>query len=128
MRTPNEETQQCRKCLRLRPVGDFRFVNIAKNKRHSLCRACRNIHRQVTRNGNREKYDSLLETQNHSCAICGISAEEVGRKLVIDHDHETLQVRGLLCWRCNSGLGFFRDNQMFLAMAIDYLARNDETS
>ena len=126
MRTSNDETQQCRKCLVVKSVSNFRFISIARNKRNSICRSCRNIHRQVTRAGNREGYEELLEKQNNACAICGISAEEIGRKLVVDHNHETLKIRGLLCWRCNSGLGFFKDNQTYLAMAIEYLVNNDE--
>lgn len=128
MRTSNDDTKQCRKCLRTLPVTNFRFTNISENKRHNICRACRQIHRQVTRNANREEYETLLEKQNHVCAICGITAEEIGKKLVIDHNHETLKIRGLLCWRCNSGLGFFKDNQAHLAMAIEYLVRNDDAS
>jgi hypothetical protein len=46
----------------------------------------------------------------------------------VDHNHETLKVRGLLCWRCNSGLGFFKDNQAHLAMAIEYLVKHDDAS
>lgn len=128
MRTSNDDTKQCRKCLRTLPVTNFRFTNISENKRHNICRACRQIHRQVTRNANREEYETLLEKQNNVCAICGITAEEIGKKLVIDHNHETLKIRGLLCWRCNSGLGFFKDNQAHLAMAIEYLVRNDDAS
>lgn len=128
MRTSNDDTKECRKCLRLLPVEQFRFSNTRENKRHNICRTCRNIHRQVTRTANREEYKTLLEKQNNVCAICGITAEEVGKKLIIDHNHETLKIRGLLCWRCNSGLGFFKDNQAHLAMAIEYLVRNDDAS
>lgn len=128
MRTSTEETQECRKCYRLKPITDFRFANTQQNKRHKICSACRNIHRKIIRDANREEYDSLLEKQNYSCAICGITAEEIDKKLIVDHNHETLKVRGLLCWRCNSGLGFFKDNQIHLAMAIEYLVRNDETA
>lgn len=128
MRTSTDDSQQCRKCLSNKPISDFRFINVERNKRHKICKACRNIHRTVTRNANREEYEALLEKQNNVCAICGITAEEIGRKLVVDHNHETLQVRGLLCWRCNSGLGFFQDNQTHLAIAIEYLENTDDAS
>lgn len=120
-----EETQQCVKCLYQKPLTDFRFEFKRKNKRHKICNACRNVHRTVTRNANRDEYQEMLQMQNNCCAICGITSEESGKKLVVDHSHETLKVRGLLCRRCNSGLGFFRDNQLFLAMAIEYLVRNE---
>lgn len=127
MRT-SSDTQKCRKCLRILPVDSFRFQNISANKRHRICRPCRAIHDRVIRDGNRDDYENLLEKQNYACAICGITTEEIDKKLVIDHDHETLKVRGLLCWRCNSGLGFFQDNQAHLAMAIEYLYKNDNAS
>lgn len=128
MRTSNDDSKECRKCLRFLPLDNFRFVNISANKKNSICRACRQIHRKILRNANREDYENLLHEQNSACAICGINAEEIGRKLIIDHNHDTLQVRGLLCWRCNSGIGFFRDEQALLAMAINYLRKHDDAS
>lgn len=128
MRTSNDDTQQCRKCLRVLSLDNFRFENISENKRHKVCRTCRQIHRKVIRNANREEYETLLQNQDSACAICGITAEEIGKRLIVDHDHETLKVRGLLCWRCNSGLGFFKDNQAHLAMAIEYLVKHDDAS
>jgi hypothetical protein len=41
--------------------------------------------------------------------------------LVVDHDHETGEVRGLLCNRCNTGLGFFADNRGYMRRALTYL-------
>ena len=128
MKTSNDDTQQCRKCLRVLSLDNFRFENISENKRHKICRTCRQIHRKVIRNANREEYETLLQDQNSTCAICGITAEEIGKRLIVDHNHETLKVRGLLCWRCNSGLGFFKDNQAHLAMAIEYLVKHDYAS
>jgi Recombination endonuclease VII len=63
-------------------------------------------------------YLDLLRVQNEKCAICRKPGD-----LVIDHDHETGAVRGLLCARCNSGLGFFADAPDRLANAIVYLRR-----
>lgn len=62
-------------------------------------------------------YTRLLQEQNYSCAIC----REFMKKPMVDHDHKTGEVRGLLCTLCNSGLGFFRDRIRFLAAAIVYL-------
>lgn len=49
-------------------------------------------------------YNELLVQQNGLCAICEESPK--GRKLAVDHNHKTGQVRGLLCSRCNIGLGW----------------------
>lgn len=45
------------------------------------------------------------------------------RKLVIDHDHETGVVRGLICRTCNTGIGHLMDNPELLLRALDYLRR-----
>lgn len=66
----------------------------------------------------REEYTKRLTEQAGQCSICG---EQVGEALRVDHDHATGGVRGLLCERCNAGLGQFRDNVEFLRSAIRYL-------
>lgn len=82
----------------------------------------------------RKKYNGLslagvaamAERQDHRCAICREKEGTVIRgqviTLAVDHDHETGVIRGLLCVKCNRGLGLFRDSQQFLQAAIDYLA------
>lgn len=65
------------------------------------------------------QYKRMLEEQSYVCAICGQTNK--GRKLVIDHDHYTGRVRGLLCHLCNSGLGMFLDDVRLLSHAIVYL-------
>jgi hypothetical protein len=42
-------------------------------------------------------------------------------ELVVDHDHNTGAVRGLLCHSCNTGLGHLGDSVETLARALDYL-------
>lgn len=69
-------------------------------------------------------YDNLFEDQGGRCAICGSEDSRNGnRGLVVDHDHATGQVRGLLCGTCNTALGKFRDDPTILLSAISYLDR-----
>ncbi|MFI5274430.1 MAG: endonuclease domain-containing protein [Ktedonobacterales bacterium] len=64
-----------------------------------------------------EEYRRMYEEQGGKCKICGDVST-----LVVDHKHdEDKAVRGLLCTRCNSGLGFFRDNTGILLSAAAYL-------
>lgn len=65
-----------------------------------------------------ERYPSRFN--RHACAICG-SAPKGKKVLALDHCHDSGELRGLLCFACNVGLGFFRDNIKNLASAIKYL-------
>lgn len=67
-----------------------------------------------------EDYYSLLDKQGGACAICRGQCK-TGKKLAVDHDHETGKVRGLLCTRCNVALGMFQDDMDRMAKAIAYL-------
>lgn len=68
-----------------------------------------------------EDYEAMSANQNHACAICGIPASELRKRMSVDHEHETGRVRALLCNHCNTGLGFFRENTAILNKAITYL-------
>jgi hypothetical protein len=67
-----------------------------------------------------EQYKKMLQDQNCSCAICK-RTEPTGYGWHVDHCHKTLKVRGLLCSKCNQGLGLFEDNLINLQEAIKYL-------
>lgn len=70
-----------------------------------------------------EFFDALVLSQSGRCAICSEPMCEV-REPCVDHDHLTKDVRGLLCAKCNRGLGFFRDSPDLLQWARDYLLRH----
>lgn len=67
-----------------------------------------------------EEYERSIKEQNYKCKICK-RANSTGKRLAIDHCHRTGKVRGLLCEKCNHGLGKFEDNISFLKEAIKYL-------
>lgn len=73
----------------------------------------------------RQKVSEMHEAQNNLCAICGEEgfkmAEHHKSKLVVDHCHETGNVRGLLCHNCNRALGLLKDKVSVLRKAIEYL-------
>jgi hypothetical protein len=65
-------------------------------------------------------YETMLVAQHGGCAICG-SPEPDGQSLHVDHCHGSGAVRGLLCFRCNAGLGQFDHDGDRLAAAAAYL-------
>lgn len=65
-------------------------------------------------------YFAMVEQQDGQCAIC-FSSPQPPYRLVVDHDHATGKVRGLLCKQCNTVLGLCRDDPTVLARAIAYL-------
>lgn len=69
-----------------------------------------------------EEYESMLSSQGNSCAVC--SGQSQYEMFDVDHCHETGKVRGLLCRKCNTALGLFRDSVDVLQRAIDYLGDN----
>ena len=50
----------------------------------------------------KEEFNKMLEEHLNKCAICGIDMNNLKKSLCIDHDHDTGEIRGLLCVRCNS--------------------------
>lgn len=71
-------------------------------------------------------YNLMLDSQDGHCACCPTKpgAENMGRGLAVDHDHVTGRVRGLLCGKCNSMLGYAKDDRVLLLTAIDYLEKH----
>lgn len=68
-----------------------------------------------------EKYSTLLALQGDCCAICRTIAPTHGRRLAVDHDHDTGAVRGLLCGPCNRAIGYLGDSPDRVAAALFYL-------
>lgn len=71
-----------------------------------------------------EEYQNMIKKQNNVCKICG-GKSKTGKRLTIDHDHQTGKVRGLLCFNCNTGLGHFKDDYSLLLLAAKYLKHNE---
>lgn len=73
----------------------------------------------------REEYDQMVEDCGNKCEICRRDRATVRtRRLSIDHCHTTGEVRGLLCGRCNSVLGYVEDSTEILRKLALYLENN----
>jgi hypothetical protein len=70
----------------------------------------------------RADYDALLKRQGGVCAICAKPSEKT---LCVDHCHATGSIRGLLCPKCNRGLGYLADDQSALIAALVYLGHEN---
>lgn len=70
-----------------------------------------------------QAYEELLLSQGNKCKICGVGSNSDSRAnyLVIDHNHTTGEIRGLLCTKCNALLGLAQDREDILEEAKQYL-------
>lgn len=78
-----------------------------------------------------EFYNELLMRQDHRCAGCKTPASDLARSLAVDHDHACcsgkkivcggLCIRGLLCHKCNSVLGYVNDSAATMTNLVKYL-------
>lgn len=67
------------------------------------------------------QFDQMLLAQLGRCAVC----RKVMEKPHVDHCHKTKKVRGLLCFNCNIGIGYLKDDPAALRRAADYLERGE---
>lgn len=100
-----------------------------KLKKKVYLKAYQRIKKMRDRGLSLDEYSKLLNEQGNVCKICGKSETARGRDgsadpLSIDHCHKTNKVRGLLCRRCNTGLGCFDDSPDVLERVIKYLLDN----
>jgi hypothetical protein len=71
-----------------------------------------------------EQYNQILAAQGEVCGICmSATVSNCGRRLSVDHNHETGKVRGLLCGRCNSMLGFIDEHPGTLERAAAWIKK-----
>ena len=133
------DTRPCAKCGEEKPVD--RFVK----HRPRQCLDCRNKIAQGYRDRNREAlrgvnrksrfkhfygitiadYDAMLAEQQGVCAICSTDTPGIRTKhFAVDHCHVKGTVRGLLCDKCNRGIGLLGDNLDAVLKAAKYLKRN----
>lgn len=137
-----QKVKRSRRLWRLKNRSKVLAAKVRYRKRHpERARAqVRAAHQKRGKIYKRRQYFSLMEErygltkkqirdqlkqQNHRCAICG-NKQKCGkrRRLYIDHDHATGKFRGLLCFSCNSLLGFAKDSIQVLQASIAYLKSN----
>ena len=88
-------------------MGNY-FIRTVRNVKKKLNKQLRELHK-------------LAPPKSDSCNCCG----KIEKRLMLDHDHETLDFRGWLCDNCNRGLSHLGDNIEGLQRAINYLRKQD---
>jgi hypothetical protein len=118
---PRGRQSKCKSCVgnSSKQVREWRAKNPEANA------ALRQRERVKLYDLSQEDYDALLEEQGNRCAICRDDTPGGKGRWHIDHSHASGKVRGLLCSRCNLGLGYFRDATENLKRAIEYLEVKD---
>lgn len=137
----------CRECRASKPLEEFPLQPGGRDGRHPLCKPCRAAQerqryarqrdqllaqmrtdparKRRTRRRTLERkyglswhdYQTLVVAQRSCCAICDLRVVQ----LVVDHDHQSGRVRGLLCVTCNIALGQFGDDANRCLTAAAYL-------
>ena len=132
------ETKVCSMCKQRKPKGAF-HVRYAKKEENTsgLANRCidcytkirainkRNVTLQYRYNVTEAQYELMLKSQNEVCALCGKPGTKKQKGIVdrlsVDHDHATMKIRGLLCYRCNTMLGVVENLPEGLQSIINYL-------
>ena len=122
------QVKRCTRCKQEKPLdaANFPLHNKTKSGFDSWCRACRatyrsEINRGVFRGVISDEALKEVKATTKECVICGTETA-----LVVDHDHCSGKVRGMLCGHCNRGLGHFRDDPELLEFARQYLMASSE--
>lgn len=134
----------CNTCGTDRPLEHFHRHRTSKGGRRGICKFCATakVKEYALRHPDRvrltqrkcrlkqrygltlEDYDAMLAAQGHKCALCRRGADEVGGPgggFVVDHDHDTGQVRAVLCHRCNRFLGWLEADRDRMARILGHV-------
>ncbi len=134
--------KECLRCNKTKPLSKFSKDRTRKDGLAKWCKSCvkkyqrgynkrnkesvafkaRESHLKRTYDMTLSEYDEMLAGQGGRCALCGIDTPGVpGAHFQVDHDHETGEVRGLLCIICNTRLGWYESNKSLFAKFQEYL-------
>ena len=145
------ESKECSTCKSTKAAGEFSHKSGTRDGLQPECKSCakvrnhnkrkkrlaENVDYEVERHLQRafgmslKEYREMEEEQNHCCAICGTTNPGTRKRngasqsrFCVDHDHETGEIRGLLCTNCNRGIGLLGDTLERLEAAAAYLRKH----
>ena len=120
------EYKLCRGCAEWHPLAKSFYRS--KRERDGFQPKCKTCSREAIRCAelkrlygiSREQYLDMMLAQGGVCVVCQEACAR-GGELSVDHNHETGEVRALLCRACNSALGLLREDPERMIAMIDYL-------
>jgi hypothetical protein len=140
------ETRKCSACGKKLPTTEFYSDPRVKSGLRRRCRKChsrKNYESRKTSDARHaqpeyervarfrkfglteDEWQAMRKRQKDRCKICGqretLKSKGQVKNLCIDHCHDTGKVRGLLCNRCNTSIGWFNDDPKLLRSAVAYL-------
>ena len=129
------EFKICSKCKKKKRKEEFSLRFQSPDGLQPTCKLCyasnthrRNLKLQSDFGITQAQYDLMLKSQGGVCAVCGkpeTLKHQSGKilSLAVDHCHKTMRIRGILCHKCNSFLGYSGDDPELLEKAIAYLRK-----
>lgn len=128
-----EGKRRCTYCNEIKNLEGGFYKNSGRSKGYSeRCGECQiklnkikkckeYLHFSENRKFTINDYEKLIIKQNNKCLICERDFSQIKDSPNLDHCHKTNKVRGILCYKCNVGIGLFKDNIEVLKRAISYL-------
>ena len=134
--------KQCTKCGIQKPISEYYKSTKAYDGLQSCCKPCHktvcktsHVKHKLKRNLYNKKYNieknykisynsylTLIKSQNGNCQICK-NILKIDKNTHLDHCHYTGKIRGVLCGKCNTGIGQFNDSTELLKSALKYLKK-----
>ena len=140
----------CSVCQKKKPIAEFYRDKYQASGITSTCKKCNNIRcrkwqkgtgrAKALATGQRSKwkkqgiiltlaeYDTKFNSQSGNCAVCKTPQSKLKRRLAVDHNHKTGQVRGLVCISCNYIIGAIESNGHRIIPANKYLKKWENIS
>ena len=129
--------KRCEQCGQTKSLTRFSLDLSCRDGYSSQCKVCCAKKSEEWKGNNKEKiagyrrkakygitpeqFNDMYDSQGGKCKICGGEIINGTKSCCVDHCHITGEIRGLLCSRCNQGLGLFQDSSSYLTRAAEYL-------
>jgi hypothetical protein len=116
-------SKKCCRCQKEKPKNDFILNKSSSDGFNGWCRRCSKDATLLRKYKiSLDEYNQLLKQQGFTCKICGTNDPAGPQNIfVVDHDHKTGKVRGLLCNHCNTAIGKLHDDPKLLRKAAIYI-------